>query len=251
MYAALALPLLAGCKVDAALSVRVRDEGSGVVRATVRLDRTARALLAPPGTDPRDRLRLDDLRAAGWRIRWTVRGDRGPVTVRLAKPFTRPADAGRVVAELTGPSGLLRDVTVTRDGGPLRTGWSFAARTGARPAVGLAADPELVAALPARGGDAGVTERWLTDRLQRALRAHLVVDLPAGAPRRWPLGDGTARTVALATSRVRVGRVLTLGAGVAAGSVALGVGIAGEARRRRRVAAGPRRGSGSGRPVTG
>lgn len=247
----LALALLGGCKVDASLVVRVRDDGGGVVRATVRLDRTARELLAPPGTDPRERLRLADLRSAGWRVRWTVRGDRGPVTVRLAKPFARPADAGRVVAELTGPSGLLRDVTVARDAGRWRTRWSFTARTGARPAVGLAADPELAAALQARGGDPQAADRWLTDRLRRAFRARLQVDLPAGAPQRWPLADGTARSIDQATSRVQAGRVVAFGAGLAAGAVALGVGIAGEARRRRRAVTGPRRRSGQGRPPGG
>jgi hypothetical protein len=228
---AVAVAVLTGCRVDARVRVVVHDDGGGVVRARVRLDRTAASLLAGPGTEVPAALRLDDLRAAGWRLRWVSRPEASGAELRLAKRYARPEDAAGVLGELAGPSGVLRAVSVTRRSRLLWERWRFSARPGPAPVAGLTSDPELAAALAARGGDPAAAEAWLTGRLRRAWRGTLVVDLPAAPARRSPLPWPGGTRLELESGRVHAARAAALGAGALLVGAAAVLGVAGEARR--------------------
>ncbi|MCU1453168.1 MAG: hypothetical protein JWN46_1314, partial [Acidimicrobiales bacterium] len=105
-----ALVLLAGCQVRTDVDLTVLPDGSGTVTATVALDAEAAARIP----DLAGQLRTADLRKAGWTITGPVPAPGGGVTVTAQKRFARAADAGRVLSELTGPTGPLRDFSVTR-----------------------------------------------------------------------------------------------------------------------------------------
>ena len=56
--------LVAGCKVDAVVTVKVDDDGSGSVTASVTLDAEAVRAVETPTLKLRDAVRLDDLETA-------------------------------------------------------------------------------------------------------------------------------------------------------------------------------------------
>ncbi len=228
---ALAAAVLGGCRIDARVRVVVHDDGAGVVRARVRLDRTAASLVAGGAGELPGAFRLDDLQAAGWQRRWVLDPGRAGAELRLAKRFARPEDAAGILDELIGPSGLLRDVSLTRRAGLLSTRWHFTARSGGAPAAGLLSDPGLAAALAARGGDPAAAEAWLTGRLRRAWRGSFVVDIPAAPPRRAPLPWPRGAPLEVESRRVHVTRAVALGAGALLVGTSAVLGVAGEARR--------------------
>ena len=96
-----ALVLLTGCRLDVAVEVAVRPDGSGEVAVTVVAD--AALLARAPGA--LDDLRLDDARAAGWAVDGPVAVDGGGVRVELRKPFGTLEQAAAVLAEVGPPLG--------------------------------------------------------------------------------------------------------------------------------------------------
>ena len=50
-------------------------------------------------------LRVDDLRAGGWQVVGPRKESDGLTWVRASKPFADPAEAERIVADLSGPTG--------------------------------------------------------------------------------------------------------------------------------------------------
>ena len=60
--------VLTACQVDATVTVRMRENGSGAVVVRVELDRRAVETAEVAGGTLEDRVRLDDLVAAGWRV---------------------------------------------------------------------------------------------------------------------------------------------------------------------------------------
>src|SRR5205823_6678314 len=107
-----ALLLLAGtaCQVTISTGVDVHADGSGMVRAGVGLD--ADAVKQVP--DLASQLKVDDLRRAGWTVTGPRKEGDALTWVRASKPFSRPQDAARVVAELNGPNGPFRALRVDR-----------------------------------------------------------------------------------------------------------------------------------------
>jgi hypothetical protein len=102
--------LLAGCHLDVAVRVDVEADGSGTVRVTVTAD--ADLLSKAPGAVAD--LRLDDARAAGWKVDGPVKTADGGARVVLTKPFSTPEEATEVLGEINGPRGPLRGLTITQ-----------------------------------------------------------------------------------------------------------------------------------------
>lgn len=119
----LALVVMAtgGCQVVLTTGIEARRDGSGLVRAGVGLDDEALRELGDPATE----LRLDDLRQAGWQVGPPTKEADGLTWVRLSKPFADPDEAGRVAAELSGPSGPFRNFRLERDHSVVRTTTRF------------------------------------------------------------------------------------------------------------------------------
>lgn len=165
----------AGCHVRLTATVEVDGDGSGLVRAGVGLDAEALAELG----DPALRLRLDDLRAAGW----TVVGPRqevdGLTWARASKPFATPDEAVLVAAELSGPGGPFRDLRVERTRSPWRTAVSFAGAVDLSQGLAGLADSEVVERL---GDDLDLDVASLRNRFGDALEASVQVELRAELP---------------------------------------------------------------------
>jgi hypothetical protein len=235
--------LLGACRVDATTTVRVDDDGSGLVRAVVRLDRQAMATVTAGGGTVQQNVRLDDLRRASWKVRWQVGKD--AATLTLEKSFPRASDAGATVAELVGKDGVLRGLRVDRHSSAFETKWSLRATAdGKRIGADVTADPELVARLTAQRVDPNATDVKLTGRLRDALTARFVAELPHASSRSWKLKPGTTIVMSASSSTRDTTAMLELAVAIGVGVVALLLLVVGELRRgrrrRRRASAGSR-----------
>ncbi|HLF40534.1 MAG TPA: hypothetical protein VI854_03560, partial [Acidimicrobiia bacterium] len=99
------------CTADVTVSIEVQGR-TGTVTARLELDREAVAVL---GGKVAEGAQLDDLRRAGWEITGPRDREDGGAVVEASKAFGRAGDLGRVVEELSGPSGPLRRFRLVRD----------------------------------------------------------------------------------------------------------------------------------------
>lgn len=234
--------LLAACSVDATVTVHMESDGSGTVSVRVVLDRAAVTAAEVAGGKLETRIRLGDLTGAGWQVTPWRRTPAGGATLSVSKPFDRPGQVARIVRELNGPDGPLRGFAASRDASTFTTDW--AARGGVdlrdlRP--GVTADPQLVAALVAKGIDPAVVEQRIASRTLGALKVRVRTELPAAAPRQATAVPGRRAAVVSAAGATAWGRVALLVAGIATVGFAVVFLVSGERRARRRRAARPRR----------
>jgi hypothetical protein len=230
--------LLAGCKVDATVSVVVRPDGSGVVRVTVAADAEAVKAAESGGVALEHAVRLGDLAHAGWSVgSWVKAGD-GSATIVLSHPFDSVDQVAGIVAGLTGKTGPLPSLRATRDAGLFSTDYAVTGRIdtpGAR--AGIADDAELVAKLGALGVDVNAIDQQLRAQIQSSFTLKVVVKLPDQAAVTFApkVGkDGSARGIATvdASSSVRnTKRILFVVA--AAGFAMLAILVWRRGRRRR------------------
>jgi hypothetical protein len=103
--------LLAGCRLDVALNVAMRPDGSGTVTVTATADPELVAKAPSAFAD----LRLDDIRQAGWAVTGPAKAADGAMTVTLTKPFGTPAEAAAILDELNGPNGPLHGLALSID----------------------------------------------------------------------------------------------------------------------------------------
>jgi hypothetical protein len=103
--------LAAGCRLDVGVDVAMQPDGSGTVTVAATADAELVAAVPSAFAD----LRLDDVRQAGWTVSDPGKGADGSLTLTLSKPFTTPGEANAVLAELNGPDGPLRGLTVALD----------------------------------------------------------------------------------------------------------------------------------------
>jgi len=178
---ALAL-LLAGCKVDATVTVDVHRDGSGTVTVDVHLDPAAVQAMESGGGKLEDRVRLGDLAKADWKVGTWQRAEDGSAQIQLSKSFTSPDQVAGIVGEINGANGPLRDFTATRDRGVLGTDYSVkgAIDLGAI-GTGVTGDADLVAALTNQQVDVGQIDQSLLQQLHDALSVQVVVNLPDGS----------------------------------------------------------------------
>jgi hypothetical protein len=235
LLVALGALLLAGCRVDTALTVHVNEDGSGVVTAAVRLDAGAVTAATSGGAALAKAVRLDDLTQAGWRSTgWRTRKD-GSAELRVSKRFARAEDAGAVVAELSGPDGPVRNVKVTRDASTFETEWSFSGVADLKDLKsGIATDQELIQKLAAERVNVAALDQRLVADTKEALRLRVTADLPQSSPKPFPVKPGTTVAMKTSSSRTATGRIALLLVGIAVGLAAVIILVAGERRSRRR-----------------
>jgi hypothetical protein len=174
------LPLLVGllawatsaCQVSLTAGVDVRRDGSGRVVAGVGLDDEAVREVGDLATA----LRLDDVRSAGWQVEPPRKEGDGLTWVRASKPFTQPEEVPAIVAELNGPTGPFRDLTVTRTKSLTRTKTTFTGTLDLAAGLTGLVDPELTAALG--DVDLGLDPDGLRARLGDRLNVQATADLP-------------------------------------------------------------------------
>jgi hypothetical protein len=238
---ALAL-LLSACSVDATVTVKVRDDGSGFVQADVTADAEAVQLAEVGGGKLEDRVRLTDLPAAGWEVQPWVRNADGSASLTLRKPFASVDEIPGILRELNGDQGPLQSADFTRTRSFFSTQYTATGEIDmAAIGTGIADDPELVQQLQAQGVDVAGIDAQLLDQLQRAFTTRLVVELPGAAPVTIEPEPGATAPIDVSSS-VQDSRRVTFVA-IAGGLLVLAMIVALWPRRRKR-----RRGRQRGRP---
>jgi hypothetical protein len=135
--------LAAGCRLDVGVDVAMQLDGSGTVTVTAAAD--AELVAAAPSAFAD--IRLDDVEQAGWTTLGPTKGADGSLTLTLTKPFTTPAEANSILAELNGPDGPLRDLTVALDQSFATVSSSLTGSVGLTGGLGAFSDAALAQAL--------------------------------------------------------------------------------------------------------
>lgn len=198
VLAALVLILATACQVRTAVDVAMAEDGSGTVTVAIAVDDEALARVPDvndDGTSGPDDLaalvRTEDLVAAGWTVGDPASGE-GETALRVSRPFGTPAEAEQILAELTGPSGALRDVAVTRSTSFGRTELGFSGTVDLSGGLEAFGDEGLAAALDGEplGEDEAAIEQRIGQPLAEAVTLEVTADLD-GETRSWAplLGD--------------------------------------------------------------
>ncbi len=162
--------VLAGCRVDVRVATTMQADGSGQVALTVTCDADVVAKRPEVLSD----LRLDDAKAAGWTVTAPARTPDGGATVTLTKPFRTPAEGTKVLAEISGPQGPLRDLRLAQNRSFARVASSFSGT--AQLAGDLAAFSD--AALSQQLGAVPLADLVTPQQLTDGLRLQVTTQLP-------------------------------------------------------------------------
>jgi hypothetical protein len=199
----------------------VRSDGSGTVRATVRLDADAAARVGGVAG-----LRLDDLRAAGWSVAT------GPRSVTVAHEFVGGQELADRIDDLAGSSGVLSNGKVERDRGRFSSHDALSVRVNLRNlGAGIASDTKLREALASAGVDVTALSSRLDRELRDAFHLTVAVHLPDGTTRTVQPVVGDVSTVAATSNDFDSLRALAVGVGVV--FAVLAVVLVGAGMRRR------------------
>ncbi|HUP70532.1 MAG TPA: hypothetical protein VM142_12070 [Acidimicrobiales bacterium] len=232
LLAGLALFVLGGCRADVTVAVRASAEGDGEISAAVSLDKEA----AEQVPDLAEQLKVEDLKAAGWRIEGPAPAPGGRTRIKAIKAFASPAEATGIFEELTGPNGPFASLRLARHRSLLKT------RTSLNGAVDLAAGleafsdevlKERLGGLPL-GVEPGKLEAELGKPLADIFGFRLTAELPGklDGPASWQVRLGQTTAVNAAAEQWNL-TTIALGATSAASGLAL---LAVLLRRRRFVA---------------
>ncbi|MFO7281290.1 MAG: hypothetical protein C0P77_012875 [Thermoanaerobacterales bacterium] len=229
------------CEVRTRVTVDVAEDGSGTVEVAVGLDRAALEELpdldgdgARTAADLDQLVRDDDLVAAGWIVEPAATDGDGTTWVRARRAFGTPEEAERVLAELTGPDGPLRDVRLVRSESFGRDRFELSGTVDLRDGLEAFGDEAMAAVLEGEplGEDPAVIEERLGRPLAEVFTFELVAALPGGTTTWSPrLGDGPVEVRAETT--VHDWPVLGLAALAVASFLALVVVLVVRAVRRR------------------
>jgi len=225
---------LGACSATATVTVRMHEDGSGVVSVRVVLDAAAVRAARVGGAKLSDRVRLADLPGAGWTVgRWR-RTPRGGAVLTVSKPFTRPEQVAGIVREINGAHGPLRGFAASRDASTFSRTFKVDGTVDLRkPDLGVAADQQLVANLTGRRVDiAGVEQRVAATALD-GLRIRARAELP-DATETVAAVPGRRAVLAASADTTDVGRILLVTVGAAVGILAIALLVLGETRARRR-----------------
>jgi hypothetical protein len=170
-----------GCKVDTTVSIKVHDDGSGVVTVTAVLDPDAVKAAETGGGKLEDRVRLADLTKAAWTVEPWARAADGSAEIVLSKTFDSPDQVAGILREVSGTAGPLRDVSVTRDHGLFSTTYAVHGAVDlAQLQTGVTTDPGVVAALTNQKVDVNAIDQSLLAEIRDSFAITMEVELPGG-----------------------------------------------------------------------
>jgi hypothetical protein len=200
--------VFAGCKVDADVNVTLREDGTGTIDAAITLDGEAVARVETNGRTLETAFPLDDLRAAGWDVSPWLRLDDGRAAIRLTHEYAGEDELDQRIAELVGPTDLLKGAQLTRQRGLLRSRDELSIEADMRdPGTGVQQDPELVAALTAGGLDVATLDQQLQAELRDALTMQVTVEVPGGRSETVQVVPGNEERAMAAHSTFDSGRL--------------------------------------------
>ena len=166
-----------GCQVTVGVAVNAHADGSGIVQATVTLDKEAASRLVAFGSP-----KVDDLRKAGWAVEGPIAASAGTTVYRATKTYQAPGDVPAIVAQLAGPTGPFQSFRVVRRRSLFETRTSFSGTVDLKRGVDSFGDPSLTAATgSALGVDAAALRTRLHTDLSRILSMQVSARLP-GSP---------------------------------------------------------------------
>ncbi len=152
---ALAVVVLSGCRVDLATSVNVAENGSGTISVVVTADADAVRNAPELATS----LNVDDLRAAGWAVDVQNPAANGGLSVVVARNFATVDEASLFLTQLSGDSGPLRNIALTRTGGVNDASYQFSGVGGLPEGLAGFADADALTALGEAPFAAALAER--------------------------------------------------------------------------------------------
>ena len=230
---ALCVVALAACRVDATVTVRMQENGSGVVRVRVVLDADAVRAAEVGSGKLEQRVRLADLPGAGWSVAPWRRNPKGGAALTIRKPFSTPREVAAIVREISGSNGPVRGVTATRSTSTFSRRWAVDGVVDLRSIkLGIATDPQLLAKLSSERVDIPQVETRIATGLGQ-LRVRLVAELPGD--RRAVSATVGRRSVLHATAdSTDSNRLVMLVGGLAVAALAIFILLVGELRARRR-----------------
>jgi hypothetical protein len=230
------LVLLAGCKVDARVDVRLRADGSGSVTTRVTLDADAVRRLTTAKSIA-DAVPLADVRAAGWQVSdWTKASD-GSETITVSHGFVGQDDLARRLADLVGTTGVLHDPAITHTRGFFDAKDTIAVSVDLRHlSTGIRSDTDVAKALSTAGVDVNALDAQLQDELHQSLTVAVTVHAPGGDSTTVTVKAGKAATVSASSLHTYTTRIVLLTVGVVLLLLALvltAASLASRSRRRR------------------
>jgi hypothetical protein len=186
---------VAGCRADVRVEIEMHGDGTGVVHAALRLDEDAVRIIG--GLDAANReMRVDDLVAAGWTVSPLEATPEGGARVTFSHPYSGEADLAARLADLVGEGGVVREPSMVRERGWLRSRDALSLVVDLRaPTTGIGSDADLQARLAAAGVDPAYFDEQLTEALREALNVSVAVRLPNGEVRERSVDVGTMTTL--------------------------------------------------------
>lgn len=248
------LVILSGCQAKAKVSVDVEPSGAGVVSVVASFDAEAVSRL---GNDLAKRLRLDDVRAAGWTVGSPVKTGE-TTTITASRKFASPAGLTAIMEQLGGSSGVFPDWKLVTENSFGRSSFDLDGTVHLTGSLDQFSDGEVAGALD--GLATGRTPEELAKELAdnpEALVLEVALSMPAdldsvsgltqkdqpspNATSRYVLGTGEQVDAAIAATAIRsersaVGWILAGVAGIVGGLLLLAAQVGRGRRRRRRMA---------------
>ena len=179
---------LTGCDVRTEVLVDVDEAGSGTVTVSAGLD--ADAVDRLPSLD--DLVMVDDLDDAGWSVTGPDRDDDGITWIRAEKGFASPDEANAILADISGPEGPFRDLTLSREMALARTRLEFDGTVDLTGGLTAFSDAALTQSL--EGHPLGETVEQIEARLGEPMADvfsfELVVRMPGDVDSNAPSEDG-------------------------------------------------------------
>jgi hypothetical protein len=227
--------LLSACKVDTTVDVKVREDGSGVVRLVVRADAEAVKAAESGGVSIDQAVRLQDVAEAGFRVGTWQKAQDGSATIVISRPFDSVSEVEGIVRALNGADGPLPALRATRDHGLIATDYGVNGRIDLdKVTTGVNDDQELVARLQALGVDVAKIDTQLLAQIRSSFSLDVVVRLPGQEPVLFtPTRGATTGNVDASTQIVDTERIALFAAALALLVIAAIVWIRGGKRRRR------------------
>lgn len=173
--------LLAACRVDTALVLNLKSDGSGRIILKVDIDKAAVTAAEVDGRTLETTLRVDDLSAAGWHIsKWRRTSEGASITAWHS--FANPQGVAPILTEIVGAeSSFFKRAVVIHKPGALVDEYSVDLELDpAALKLGLANDPALSQVLRNAGVAPEIVEENLNDRAASDIRFSLKSELPGG-----------------------------------------------------------------------
>lgn len=178
--------------------------------------------------DLAQQLRVDDLRAGGWRVEGPTPTEGGGTELRAVKRFRSPAGASRALAEVSGPGGPFASLRLSQRRSLWKTRTALTGTVDLSRGLESFGDEVVKERLGGHvlGADPAELERQLGMALSRVFRFRLLARLPGavrsdaplqeGGAAVWPVELGATQTVAASSERWNVANLLFAAVAVAA-----------------------------------